>query len=1142
MTKLTDEQRLAVESIDKHVLVSAGAGSGKTSVLVSRYLHVLEANPEASVTNLIAVTFTRKSADEMRSRLKSELKSRAAATACEAKERWLELLSRMDQARIGTIHSLCESILRAFPSEALLDPQFDVLDDLERSQLLDEIIDGELRRALIREDEHIRKLLEYSATEVSNWLRELVSRPSAYKAARKMYDSPSLFDTLWIRAASAAFNTVSSSWKLQSSRQQLELLSSNGKFETNRLQVLALCESLFSPLRPERLHADLQQRLLVADSFAEISFKGTRNAGENERAIMSAVNCIKDALKKLRKDIPLGKNEADQSAELCQRALIELADRAIDEFERQKNQHQKVDFDDLIDRTHTLLSLDNSHARRHYNNTLKAILVDEFQDTNERQAELLSFLVGSDARLFLIGDDKQSIYRFQGADVSTFTKWKDRLGNNHETGLLLSLTRSFRSHPSIVLFVNALFEKQFCLDGETDRFEARHQALIAARPEPLRQENIEIVLLSGDGGIDEKLSSQALSELESKSIAAWIHEKVATRAPVLDKELGRERPIQFRDFAVLVQNNSDFAAIEMALADAGIPYVTMSGAGYLSRQEIFDLENLLKFLNAPEDSHALLGVLRSPMFGVPDDVIHSLHETNRALWSRVRKAGLQEECSYTGVQRAVSILSELLRSAAQMPLVDLVRHAVHRTQYDLILSALPNGQQRSRNVWKFLSLATQHAGRSMREFLEMLDSMRSLDIKTGDAPLAADNAVQLMTIHKSKGLEFGAVALPSLSKRFHKGDRKIMCSEEYGIAIDARGLDDDQRPALFTLAGTIEKQMEAAEKKRLLYVAMTRARDYLGLFMQARVAPQHPSFRTIIKDTLELDDELASTTSRLTGAGAAACYSVHQATPSMVQSTLDKFTSAVAEQTSLHFQSTDTISFSLLEPLSEEPDCAEFTVPFEHLLRITPDSRALHPTVVGSFFHAVMESLPQDLSLPDRELLSALIANSSLSGVVHQARRQELVVEAEQMLRVFSGSQLYRLMAGARERLHEVPYFALREQAPETARSTGAQPLQIDEKLDEKRPDLILQDSHGQWHIVDFKTDQIDELEIENHNRTHTDQINEYVRDFETLVNGPVKGWVYYAHLGLLVQLDTPPSPVQLKIIVAPSTPAPRLS
>ncbi len=1122
MTRLTDEQRLAVESIDKHVLVSAGAGSGKTSVLVSRYLRVLECNPDASVTNLIAVTFTRKAADEMRSRLKSELKKRAAATTGAEKERWLELLSRIDQARIGTIHSLCESILRAFPAEALMDPQFDVLDDLERAQLLDEIIDGELRGALIREEEHIRKLLEFSASEVSKWLRELVSRPSAYKAARAVSGEPALFERLWMQAASAAFKTVSSSAKLQAAQKQLDTLTSSGKFEANRVQALLLCESLFSPLRPERLHADLQQRLLIADGFAEISFKGTRNAGEIERQIMSAVNCIKDALKKLRKEIPSEKNEADQSAEFCQRALIELADRAIEQFEHLKNQHQKVDFDDLIDRTHALLSQPGSHARRHYHGTLKAILVDEFQDTNKRQAELLSFLVGGDARLFLIGDDKQSIYRFQGADVSTFTEWKERLGSDSESGLLLSLTRSFRSHPGIVLFVNAMFEKLFSVD---DRFEARHQALVAARPEPLGDQNIEIVLLSSDEGVDEKLSSQAFNELESQAIAAWIHEKVAAHALVLDKELGQQRPIQFCDFAVLVQNNSDFAPIEMALADAGIPYVTMSGAGYLNRQEIFDLENLLKFLSAPEDSHALLGVLRSPMFGVPDDVIHSLHQTNRSLWSRLRKAGLQEECSYTGVQRAVSVLRELLRGAAQMPLVELVRYALQLTQYDLILSALPNGKQRSRNVWKFLSLAAQHAERSVRGFLEMLDSMRNLSVKAGDAPLAADNAVQLMTIHKSKGLEFGAVALPSLSKRFHKGDRKIIFSEEYGIAVDARGLDDEQRPASFTLAGTIERQMEAAEKKRLLYVAMTRARDYLGLFMQAQVSPQHPSFRTLIKDTLELDDEPATT----------AHYSLVQLTPLVVRSNLENFKAAASVTISQRSNSADPVSFSFIEPLAEQPDCAEFNVPFEHLLRVTPDKRPLHATVIGSFFHAVMESLPKDLSLPDRERLSELAGNSTLSGVVHRARRQELVIEAEQMLRVFCDSQLYRLMAGARERLHEVPYFALRE--PDAEAPGLLQPARVEEK----RPDLLLQDSYGEWHIVDFKTDHIDEMEIEKHNRAHADQINEYVRDFETLVNAPVKGWVYYAHHGLLVQLDKPAAPIQLKIIVSPAAPAPHL-
>ena len=1113
MTRLTDEQRLAVESIDKNVIVSAGAGSGKTSVLVSRYLQVLEANPQATVSNLIAVTFTRKAADEMRSRLKSELKSRAAAAFGAEQARWLELLARIDQARIGTIHSLCESILRAFPSEAMMDPQFEVLDDLERAELLSEAIDEQVRAALARTEEHMLKLLQFSAVTVGTWLKQLVNSPSVYKAARAAHSNEHLFEVLWTRAAAAAFNSFLKDRKLNTAIHDLKCLTVSGKFEERRLQALVLCEPLFATISAEAGPQDYKTRLALADSFSELNFKGARNAGEGERAVMAAVNCIKDALTKLRESIPSQQNDADLSAQLCQQALIELSDRALSRFDELKNIHQKVDFDDLIDRTHTLLSSEHSYARRHYNATTISILVDEFQDTNKRQAELISCLRGPDARLFLIGDDKQSIYRFQGADVSTFNEWKDRLRADEQSGLLLRLTRSFRSHPSIVAFVNAMFQRQFAQCTAGDRFEATHQSLLASREEAVKHEHVEVVMLESNEGQDD-LSSFETEELEGRAIAAWILDKVAGEAKLFDKETRTHRPICFADFAVLVQSNNDFAPIELALADAGIPYVTMSGSGYLNRQEVYDMQNLLRFLVCPEDSHALFGVLRSPLFGVPDDVVQSIHGNARTLWSSTRRAAAQPECPFPGIQRAVTILRDLQKRSFEMSLADLVRYILQTTQFDLALSAMPNGRQRSRNLWKFVSLATQHSAVTVRAFIDLLDSMRDLGVKAGDAPLSADNAVQLMTIHKSKGLEFGAVALPGLAKQIHKYDRQIIHNEEYGICLNARELDEKERPALFTLASTIERQMEAAEKKRLLYVAMTRARDYLGLFVARTVKKEAASFRYWIKDTLKLDEDTSDGQFSLDGADGPALYSVRAVSPARLSSWIGalKTTNFLAAQANA---AVEPIDFSLVSPLQQtSADRSETTVAFEHLLRVTPTAQPLHATSVGTFFHTVMESLPADLSLPGREQLRDLAFNSDLATV--DVRIDELLVEAEQMLRRFQGSQLHTLLAGARVRLHEPPYLAVRTKQETDFLIAGPAAQNF---VQERRPDLVVQDTQGQWHIIDFKTDHIDEMEIEKHNRQHAEQISEYVADLESLVKTPVRGWVYYAHHGQLAQI-----------------------
>ena len=368
--------------------------------------------------------------------------------------------------------------------------------------------------------------------------------------------------------------------------------------------------------------------------------------------------------------------------------------------------------------------------------------------------------------------------------------------------------------------------------------------------------------------------------MEAAAIANWIEEKVLACARY-SKTFGKTRPIAYGDFAILVQQNKDFTAIEEALAACNIPYVTHAGAGYLNRQEIYDIENCLRFLACPQDSHALLGVLRSPIFSISDDVIFALsQEPSASLWTIINQEGNLR--NYATLKSAVVFLRTLLADSQKLSLSDIVRKIISGTKYDITLMGLPNGRQRSRNLWKFVWLCHQHNEKTIADFIVSINTMRQLNVKNSDAPVDCPDAVKLMTIHASKGLEFSAVILPVLSSAANDVKGRFLMHPTFGMAFDATRNKDETKPPSFEIARYLEKDMLVAEKKRLFYVAMTRARDYLALFVE-RGGNSRLSFRLWLNEILAIDagDELtADGIHTIAASGASASYRVSNIDPS----------------------------------------------------------------------------------------------------------------------------------------------------------------------------------------------------------------------------------------------------------------------
>ena len=1114
-TTLTEQQKEAVVSVDKNVLVAAGAGSGKTHVLVERYVELLRTHPEVSVDMIVAVTFTRKAAGEMRNRLKLKFKELAEAET-ENVDRWQKCLADIDLAKIGTIHSLCESTLKAFPAEAGIDPQFEVVDDVSQTELIDESVTHAFQQAVEDGAEEANVLVELNIDEVRRWtvsnLKSGIQFKESYSKMLELTPEELLEYMNKVRAAVQRdlITELLQSADWQECIDYLENEEADGKLETQRLDILEANKRLSASDDAvsgdsSSYWADLWH---VLSGFNEINLR----IGGNK----DAAKAMKKPMKQLRTmaqdvcgELPARIDEKDlESFKFCH-WLVSIFERAEIYYQEKKEKSLVLDYNDLISLTLRLLKAPDSAARKYFQNKLYAILVDEFQDTNSLQAELVSMLAGPKTRLFLIGDDKQSIYKFQGADVSTFNSWRSLMqaqsssesASRNLPGERMSskLTVSFRSHPRVVEFVNFVFDRIFVsAEGEIS-YRALFEPLKATRKEnqKTKQANVELVVFPSLDEEGERIDRFERKKTESLAVANWIESLIESEAPLLAPDGEVLRSLNYGDFAILVSKNSDFEAVEYGLSLRGIPYSIFAGRGFLNRQEIVDIENLLNFLANPADSHSLLGVLRSPMFAVSDDVLHELAAGRRgSLWSALSTSRLVSKPGYESLRRARVYLRGFLEDKANLSLSELIRRVVVKTNYELVLLGGAGGVQRSRNLFKLISIAREHENLSCGEFAYLLKQMREFEIKQSDAPVGTSDSVKIMTIHASKGLEFPAVALPALGSPLVRGASRLLFHPTYGIAVNPQRNEKEEKPAWFNYAAKLDAQMELAERRRLLYVAMTRARDYLGIFVE-QDDNRKETFRNWILTALDFDTSAPPSDLTLSSGGHQAVFTskLFEAQDQMEEASSRRLESQTPELPGR------IAKLSLLDRIHGEE--ADLPSVGGDSSRVTPakTSEVLLPAnLVGTYFHNLMEYISFNLAeFPGPELFESVAYELGVM-VSHPEKRKLLIAEGRKLIELFFESKLHTMMVMARERYEEFPYLLV-----------GGEGSVLS-----KRPDLILQDEDGHWFVIDFKTDEFPRSSMRSNINRHRRQLLAYVRDLEKLTGIKYTPAVYFARHGEL--------------------------
>jgi len=1152
---LTENQKQAIESIDKSMLVVAGAGSGKTLVLVRRFVEILQKQPDLSVHNLLAVTYTHKAAKEMRTRIKARLKElyeQARYSDTQERMRWHQCLADMDSANINTIHSLCQSILRSFTIEIGLDPQIELFDEIEKAEIMQEAINETFRQAIaadnadksilehfpletiegflkvalnnhLRFDQIARGFENLSTAELIEEIEKLLTRTQKQLLADLAIDEDWLESGNFIKSSPFA----EAGNKLESVRQQAAQY-----FERIQYFIECFTEDADAPPQQQNIKEAWKILLDLANMGAVRIGGNTDAAKEMRAAIKMLIEKCKDygQSKKKGYGLPLSFAVANgDNEEYWQlwRSLLSLSRRAQNIYTAKKLEGSKLDFDDLIAKTKTVLQSPNSLVRQYYNSTLAHILVDEFQDTNAAQAEIIILLAGANTRLFLIGDDKQSIYKFQGADVSTFNSWQRKEIES------IVFKHSFRSQTTIVNFVNSIFSNLLPAQKAHVNYRAKYSALIAQRESVHVSENehkpqVEVIQLpvvmgededeeknrnedrdegkgkeegkykgENEGGEDETKAGEVSTRLsndqiEGRAVANWILDKVKGKAKIASKD-GETREIDFGDFAVLTARNGDLQIFESCLSELNIPYVTSGGRTFLERQEIYDLENMLLFLSNYSDNHALLAVLRSPMFGLSDEIIHNLAATNSiSLWQAMQdyagKQSANKDIGYQPISQAVILIKRLLADLPVLSLSELVYRIIRDTNYDIVALTLPDGKQRYKNIWKFYMLAKDEFSAAV--FAGRLALSRQLSITETNAAVDNKQSVKLMTIHAAKGLEFPAVALPCLSQPFNYKKAKLLFHDQYGIVLNTSRTaeeTDEGVPLPYQLGKTLDDDMDLAEKKRLLYVATTRARDHLALFTGA-VGPSRKSAASWLEPLLaKLDGKTFSISAPELNDLLAVSKRARDGTKK--------------EEAELNEGQRNKIE-QLLEPLTINSGGQATALPEVSLTyRITPNSSNVVPNAVliGKFFHRIMEYLPQDkVELKENEL--AALLEQFADEAVHPTFKQALIQEGKQLLAVYAKSELKDIFSSAKSICHEWSYYM----------NMGS------DQLVAKRPDLLLEAKGGEWYLIDYKTDRFAANEVEQQVLRHRSQLERYGKDFSQLTKIEAKLAIYFAQSGTL--------------------------
>ncbi len=840
--------------------MTAGPGSGKTTVLVERYLHILRER-NLSIDQIVAITFTNRAANEMRERLRARLNEILLTASADERKRWLGYKRTLDGAVITTIHGFCARLLREFPVEAGVDPQFLLLDEHRAAMLLESVV-----------EEALSYFISAGHIEISR-LTLGVGRARLAAALAQLYRDVRGQGLSWADLAMKTANSHST--EEDHDRALLDLSSAMKDFlvlrrttpaaKTNQEDVSSAWASFQSLVQGIPEPDGLADYCRTVDSFRKLRPQARGDLKPHVAALDELI-WEKDLLGRVPQIC------LDIFARQYALEMVMLLTHIDERLNEEKQKLSALDFDDL--ELSALELLVRPEVVTRVAERYKFFLVDEFQDTNGLQRQLLERLAlqksrRESANLFIVGDRKQSIYGFRGADVDVFREMTETL--TASGGIETPLDLNFRSQPPLVDFYNYLFRRLFQHTEEVTAPEREELGYVGHEPSEAKRE------LRDNGPLVEMMITTEESEPRAVatgsppgSLPGSANPTRSLPLPVLTEQTSREldaqqlaqrivaltgnEAAQYSDIALLFRAMTNVQTYESVFRRANIPYQTVLGRGFYEREEIKDLIQLLRFLDNKTDELALAAVLRSPLVGISDNALLALrcaswlHEVDkgdplrhftqtRRLFKALRQhreIAFISDDEHDLLDRAAALIKELVARRHHYPIGNLLRFAVDQSEFMTVIAATFDGAQRLANVQRLFTLAErfEQAGTHLiRDFVRYVEEFEAIGSRESEGQIdEATNAVRLMTIHQAKGLEFPIVVIPELQRYSKVADSWVLLDRHLGLTLkvpDGRG--KLVAGCTFNRFEQRNAWREQFESMRLLYVAATRAQDRLIL-------------------------------------------------------------------------------------------------------------------------------------------------------------------------------------------------------------------------------------------------------------------------------------------------------------------------
>ncbi len=853
MPVLTDHQRAALK-FDRHISLTANAGSGKTFVLSKRYLEIALSQKSPGLRNIAAISFTDKAAGELYKKIANEIEERLQAANDAAMIHKLKTLRRqLVSANISTIHSFCIDILREHPVEAGLDANFTSVDEQLSDELIELSVDEVIKNSLNHpeEQEGLKYLIRLFGSK-SAFTKELITlvkrRKNVLVIAEKIYDKEveeialhfenSFSETLREILENRMPPLIDAVSQINSA---VLKKNSDSKFAA---EISSLSNSLFN-------ENEIIGIIKILKKIGEQILTGSGNVKKRDYLsndlsgqLSSQIRLVENFYDEL-KNIIVEDNYKEVELELAKfgKTVVHFFRKALEAYDNKKKENAWLDYEDILLFTQNILKI--PAVRESLSKKYQYIMIDEYQDTNEIQYNIFLPILDhlKKGNLFVVGDEKQSIYMFRDAELEVFNRTKDDIDKTDGEDKLLTLPESFRMAPALALFTNTLFAGLF--EKPDPLFnEVGYNELISASGK-ISEGHVEILLAknqvadSSEG--EETGGTTSASELISFRMPAWS----ADRDPLgigEDELIARrilklvyDKEINFNDAAVLCRRRKEFKDLERAFVKNNIPFVVVGGKGFYQRQSVYDIYNYFSFLLDKDNDTALIGTLRSPFFNISDSDIFEISLTEgENYWEKFRKFSRRKN----KFSDAVNILDENIRLSASYDITFLLRKILDESSFLAVAASRADSTQELANIQKLINITRNfnlHGFKTLYDYVSYLkESINQLEDESQAVVSDESNSVKIMTYHQAKGLEFKAVFLHKCDEGVKKDSikaKKIKVDKKFGlltkVPVNYNISSEYQSAPVIGAADLIEERKNIAEFKRLFYVGVTRAIEYL---------------------------------------------------------------------------------------------------------------------------------------------------------------------------------------------------------------------------------------------------------------------------------------------------------------------------